>query len=121
MRTTHQYINTSIHQYTITSIMLKKQLLPALVCLFLIIIYGCTVIKNNKVADDPSNFHLYLLAGQSNMSGRGIIDSVSKKINPQILVLDQSGKWVPATDPLHFDKPKVAGGRARFKLCHKDD
>ncbi|MFV0606229.1 MAG: sialate O-acetylesterase [Niabella sp.] len=56
-----------------------------------------------------SNFHLYLLIGQSNMAGRGQIDSKSKIINPQILMLDSNNNWIPATDPVHFDKPKMAG------------
>lgn len=56
-----------------------------------------------------SNFHIYLLIGQSNMSGRGKIDAESKVVNPQILMLDSLNHWVPATDPVHFDKPAIAG------------
>ncbi|MEO6000765.1 MAG: sialate O-acetylesterase [Chitinophagaceae bacterium] len=57
---------------------------------------------------DP-DFHLYLLAGQSNMAGRGPVDAESKIINQQIFMLDKNNKWVPATDPVHFDKPNVVG------------
>src|SRR5690348_16969070 len=56
-----------------------------------------------------SNFHLYLLIGQSNMAGRGQVDEESKVINPQILMLDSLNKWLPATDPVHFDKPSIVG------------
>lgn len=56
---------------------------------------------------DP-DFHLYLLIGQSNMAGRGVPDAESKSIHPQIFMLDSLNQWVPATDPLHFDKP-IAG------------
>lgn len=56
-----------------------------------------------------SNFHLYLLIGQSNMAGRGVPDSESKKQNPQILMLDSNNQWIPATDPVHFDKPALIG------------
>ncbi len=56
-----------------------------------------------------SNFHLYLLIGQSNMAGRGPVDAESKKINERIVMLDSFNNWVPATDPVHFDKPAVAG------------
>lgn len=59
-----------------------------------------------------SNFHLYLLVGQSNMAGRGAIDTESKKINPRILMLDSTNRWVPATDPVHFDKPSAGVGPA---------
>ncbi len=55
-----------------------------------------------------SNFHLYLLIGQSNMAGRGAVDAESKTINPQIFMLDSLNNWVSATDPMHFDKP-IAG------------
>ncbi len=56
-----------------------------------------------------TNFHVYLLIGQSNMAGRGAPDAESKQINPQILMLDSLNHWVPAIDPVHFDKPKAAG------------
>lgn len=54
------------------------------------------------------NFHLFLLAGQSNMAGRGIVAEEDKKVHPRILALSKDNKWVPAVDPIHYDK-KVAG------------
>lgn len=54
-------------------------------------------------------FHLFLLVGQSNMAGRGVIAPQDKVPNPRVLMLNQAGEWVPAVDPLHFDKPKAAG------------
>lgn len=57
---------------------------------------------------DKENFHLFLLAGQSNMAGRGIIEEKNQKIHPRILMLTQEGNWEPATHPIHFDK-SVAG------------
>lgn len=59
-------------------------------------------------AAPDANFHLYLLVGQSNMAGRGAVDAESKKADPRILMLTKALEWVPATDPMHFDKP-VAG------------
>ena len=53
-------------------------------------------------------FHLYLLIGQSNMAGRGEVGSQDKEIHPRVFTLDKAGKWAPAVDPIHFDKP-VAG------------
>lgn len=55
------------------------------------------------------NFHLFLLAGQSNMAGRGKVDEEGRTANPRILSLGIEGKWLPAVDPLHWDKPTVAG------------
>ena len=55
------------------------------------------------------NFHLYLLIGQSNMAGRGEIESQDKEIHPRVFTLDKECNWAPGIDPLHFDKPSIAG------------
>ncbi|CCH00874.1 putative carbohydrate esterase [Fibrella aestuarina BUZ 2] len=57
----------------------------------------------------PAKLHLYLLAGQSNMAGRGAPAETDKQPNPHILMLNQANQWVVATEPLHFDKPSVVG------------
>ena len=56
-----------------------------------------------QLSGGDKNLHLYLLIGQSNMAGRGVVDAESKEVNPRILMLDSLGQWVPATDPMHFD------------------
>ncbi len=48
-------------------------------------------------------FHLYLLMGQSNMSGCGTVEGEDKVSPPRILRLDHDGRWVPAVEPLHFE------------------
>lgn len=66
-------------------------------------------------ADSPrlpeqEKFHIYLLMGQSNMAGRGkMTDEDKSKSHPRVLKMDRKYQWVPATDPLHFDKPTIAG------------
>jgi len=55
------------------------------------------------------NFHLFLLVGQSNMAGRGKITEGQNQPHPRVLMLTRDGKWAPAVDPLHFDKPTVVG------------
>lgn len=55
------------------------------------------------------DFHLFLLVGQSNMAGRGKIAEAETPTHPRVLVYNKEGKWVIASDPLHFDKPKVVG------------
>jgi len=64
---------------------------------------GATAVPEKKA------FHLYLLLGQSNMAGRGVLDQESKVPHARVLTLDQNNQWVPATDPLHF-QPKDAVG-----------
>ena len=53
-------------------------------------------------------FFLFILAGQSNMAGRGKIAPQDQQVNPRVLTLNKDGQWVPAVDPIHFDK-KLAG------------
>lgn len=56
-----------------------------------------------------SELQLFLLAGQSNMAGRGKVGEQDSVVNPRVLKLDQSMSWVPAVDPLHWDKPALVG------------
>jgi hypothetical protein len=54
-------------------------------------------------------FHLYLLIGQSNMAGRGKMTDADRRPVYRLLKLDKADQWIPATHPLHFDKPSIAG------------
>ena len=58
---------------------------------------------------ERGRFHLFLLAGQSNMAGRGEVTPQDRVAHPRVLMLDQKSQWVPAVDPLHFDKPAAVG------------
>ncbi len=57
---------------------------------------------------DKESFHIFLLAGQSNMAGRGKIEDQDKVPHSRLLSLDKSKSWIPAIAPIHFDK-SVAG------------
>ncbi len=59
------------------------------------------------------NFHLFLLVGQSNMAGRGKIETQDKQAHPRVLTLSRAGKWVPAVSPIHFDKTIAGVGLGR--------
>lgn len=65
-------------------------------------------------ADAPlptkDKFFLFLLVGQSNMAGRGVVEAQDQAVNPRVLMLNKEGRWVPAVDPLHFDKPAAGVG-----------
>jgi hypothetical protein len=67
-------------------------------------------ITGQAPASAGPDFYLFVLAGQSNMAGRGIPDSLSKVTDPRILVLSKNNEWIPATDPLHYDKPEAGVG-----------
>ncbi|MDP3072875.1 MAG: sialate O-acetylesterase [Opitutaceae bacterium] len=59
------------------------------------------------------NFHLFLLIGQSNMAGRGAVEAQDKVPHPRVLTLNKAGEWVPAVDPIHFDKTIAGVGLGR--------
>ena len=68
------------------------------------------VSAQEPTVDLPSkkNFHLFLLAGQSNMAGRGEIEEQDRVAHPRVLMLSEDREWIPAVAPIHFDKT-VAG------------
>lgn len=76
-----------------------------------LITLGVTVSTARRAVALPpkENFHLFLLVGQSNMAGRGAVTPADRVPDARVLMLDQSGAWVPAVDPLHFDKPAMVG------------
>jgi hypothetical protein len=56
----------------------------------------------------PEKLIVFLLAGQSNMAGRGAVEPTDRMTDPRIFVWHDD-QWVPASEPLHRDKPAVAG------------
>lgn len=74
-------------------------------------VFSCSLAAAQDVSLPPKGkFHLFLLVGQSNMAGRGIVEPQDKTPHPRVLMLDKAGKWVPAVDPLHFDKSAAGVG-----------
>jgi hypothetical protein len=61
----------------------------------------------------PAGRDLYLLAGQSNMAGRGAVEAEDRVPVDGIMMLDRAMTWVPAVDPVHFDKPIAGVGPGR--------
>jgi acetyl esterase/lipase len=55
-------------------------------------------------------FHIYLLMGQSNMAGRGVLDLAAPANDPRILSLNASNQWVVARDPLHQKDGRIEPG-----------
>ena len=75
-----------------------------ILAIFALLIVGCT----DQFAT-RRKFHLYILAGQSNMAGRGKVAEQDTEPHPRVFALNQEGQWQPAVEPLHFDKPKIVG------------
>lgn len=80
---------------------MRRALVGALTAL---VVLGCTI--RSSAAD--ANMELFLLIGQSNMAGRGKVEPQDEVIHPRIFMLTKDLAWVPAKDPVHFDKP-IAG------------
>ncbi len=81
---------------------LQKIFIQITIFSFLFILLSCS--DNNS----KENFYLFLLIGQSNMAGRGEVSNQDKEQHPRVLTLDKEDKWVPAAEPIHFDKD-IAG------------
>jgi hypothetical protein len=52
---------------------------------------------------------IFLLIGQSNMAGRGVVGEADKLPTPGIYAFNKEKTWVPAVDPIHFDRPDRTG------------
>ena len=44
---------------------------------------------------------VFILAGQSNMAGRGEVKDEDRTIQPRVLMLAKDGSWQFAVDPIH--------------------
>jgi len=72
-----------------------------------------------RIVEPPKSkakFYLFLLAGQSNMAGRGFVEAEDTVSNSRILRLNRDGEWEIAKDPIHFDKD-VAGVGPGFSFA----
>lgn len=56
---------------------------------------------------------LFLLIGQSNMAGRGVVEEQDRVAIPGVMALGRERVWAPAVDPIHFDKPIAGVGLGR--------
>ncbi len=52
---------------------------------------------------------VFLMAGQSNMAGRGIVEPQDTLSDKRILTIDAQGKLIYAKEPLHFYEPTRTG------------
>lgn len=78
---------------------------------FSAIVFSVPMIGEDELQFAPpskEDFHLFLLAGQSNMAGRGTVEEEDGIVHPRVFALDKDGNWKPAIDPIHYDKT-VAG------------
>ncbi len=60
-------------------------------------------------AQDKKKTWVFILAGQSNMAGRGAVESEDTITDPRIKTIDKNGNIILAKEPLHFYEPTMAG------------
>ncbi|MEY2917964.1 MAG: hypothetical protein RIS73_1678, partial [Bacteroidota bacterium] len=58
---------------------------------------------------NKQNVWVFILAGQSNMAGRGIVEPQDTVANKRILSINKNGQLVLAKEPLHFYEPNLTG------------
>ena len=81
-----------------------------IICIPFFLITGIVAFSQSMNLNTQKKIDLYLLIGQSNMAGRGIIEAAdSSQGNEKLWMLTKNGEWVKAKHPLHFDKPKSVG------------
>src|SRR5215216_5275924 len=67
------------------------------------------VIEKANNLPSKENFYIYLMAGQSNMAGRGFVEGEDTISSPHILALNKNNEWVYAKEPLHYYEPGRTG------------
>lgn len=69
------------------------------------------LVQNMPATD---KFWIFMLAGQSNMEGRGEVMPQDTLVNRHILTINQDNLWIYAKEPIHFNLPELTGlGSAR--------
>ncbi len=58
---------------------------------------------------DKDNVWVFILAGQSNMAGRGKVEPSDTVPDPRVLSINKKGELILAKEPLHFYEPGMAG------------
>jgi hypothetical protein len=58
---------------------------------------------------NKENLWVFILAGQSNMAGRGLVEPQDTVPNKRVYSLNKKGDIIFAKEPLHFYEPSMAG------------
>jgi hypothetical protein len=67
------------------------------------------VVEKVKKLPAKENFYIYLMAGQSNMAGRGFVEGEDTISSLRVLAMDKNNEWVYAKEPLHYYEPGRTG------------
>ncbi|RYU96119.1 sialate O-acetylesterase [Emticicia agri] len=83
------------------------------ILLALCIFIGLFACQSGKMAGSKTAKHkqtwVFLMAGQSNMAGRGIVEVGDTVTNKRILTIDKDYHIIKASEPIHFYEPNLKG------------
>ena len=74
-----------------------------------LLLLGCGAETPAPETEPEPPLWLFVLAGQSNMAGRGAMEAIDSTPHPRVFALKPDGSWGPAAEPLHWDKPNIVG------------
>jgi hypothetical protein len=94
--------------------------------LFIVLLMGCLFSCHKKIMPERTmnfpkqidmipaipakeNVWVFIMAGQSNMAGRGMVEPKDTIANKRILSINKEGKLIFAKEPLHFYEPNLTG------------
>jgi len=58
---------------------------------------------------DKKNVWVFIMAGQSNMAGRGWVEPQDTLPDRRIISINKENQWIYAKEPLHFYQPELTG------------
>lgn len=67
----------------------------------------------------PDSLWIFVMAGQSNMAGRGFVEPKDTISNNRVLTIDKSGKWIYAKEPLNLNEPSYVGLDCGLSFANK--
>lgn len=109
----------SLNKLSVTNCFTVKIFRPLL---FFFVLTGCNSTqpigrtiyfpRQEIVASPPVNKQtvwVFLLAGQSNMAGRGLVEPQDTVPDKRLLTINKNGQLILAKEPLHFYEPTLTG------------
>lgn len=77
------------------------------------------VLEPVKDLPDRHNLWVFIMAGQSNMAGRGFVSPQDTLANHRILTVDIQGSLIYAKEPLHRYEPMLTGLDCGLSFAHE--
>ena len=92
---------------------MRRLLLPVILLAATTMLIELPTVSAGPQVVPTTGIRLFLLAGQSNMAGRGDVADQDRTPHPRVWMFDRGLLWAPAVEPMHFDKPIAAVGPGR--------